>query len=49
VKDLFENRVRRGVFGPKREEGWRKLLNKELHNLYFSPNIITEIKLRDMV
>jgi hypothetical protein len=33
---MFANRVLRGVFGPKRgevREDWRKLLNKELHNL----------------
>jgi hypothetical protein len=40
---VFENRVLRGIFGSKRNEvtgDWRKLLNKELHNLYSSPNII---------
>jgi hypothetical protein len=38
---VFENRVLRRIFGPKREEdgSWRKLHNYELHNLYFSPNI----------
>jgi hypothetical protein len=33
---MFENRVSRRIFGPKRDEetgGWRKLLNEELHNL----------------
>jgi hypothetical protein len=33
---LFENRVLRGIFGPKREEvagGWRRMHNEELHNL----------------
>jgi hypothetical protein len=43
----FENRVLRGVFGPKRDEvigGWRKLHNEELHNLYCSPSIIRIIK-----
>jgi hypothetical protein len=37
---VFENRVLRRIFGPKRDEvtgGWRKLHNEELHNLYFSP------------
>jgi hypothetical protein len=32
---VFENRVLRGTFGPKRDEvtaGWRKLHNEELHN-----------------
>jgi hypothetical protein len=44
---VFENRVLRRIFGPKRDEvtgGWRKLHNKELHNLYFSQNIIRVIK-----
>jgi hypothetical protein len=39
---MFENRVLR-IFGPKRGEvrgGWRKLHNEELHNLYYSPNVI---------
>jgi hypothetical protein len=34
---VFENRVLRRIFGPKRDEvmeGWRKLHNEELHNLY---------------
>jgi hypothetical protein len=40
---VFENRVVRRIFGPKREEvagGWRTLHNEELHNLYASQNII---------
>jgi hypothetical protein len=40
---VFENRVLRRIFGPKRDEmvgGWRKLHNGELRNLYGSPNII---------
>jgi hypothetical protein len=40
---VFENRVLRRIFGPKRDEvggGWRKLHNGELHNLYSLPNII---------
>jgi hypothetical protein len=44
---VFENRLLRRVFGPKREEetgGWRKLRNEELHNLYSSPDIISVIK-----
>jgi hypothetical protein len=48
---VFENRVLRRIFGPKRDEvkgGWRKLHKEELHNLYFSPNIITTIKSRTM-
>jgi hypothetical protein len=45
---VFENRVLRKIFGPKREEdgSWRKLHNDELHNLYSSPNIVREIKSR---
>jgi hypothetical protein len=44
---VFENRVLRGIFGPKRDEvtgKWRRLHNKELHALYFSPNINRVIK-----
>jgi hypothetical protein len=40
---LFENRVLRRIFGPRREEvmgGWRKLCNEELRDLYSSPSII---------
>jgi hypothetical protein len=45
---VFENRVLRRVFGPKREEdgSWRKLHNDELHRLYSSPNIVRVIKSR---
>jgi hypothetical protein len=46
---VFENRVLRRIFGPKRDDvinGWRKLNNDELHNLYSSPNIIRMIKSR---
>jgi hypothetical protein len=48
---LFENRVLRRIFGPKRDEvtgEWRKLLNGELHNLCSSPDIIGQIKSRRM-
>jgi hypothetical protein len=48
---VFENRVLRRIFGPKRDEvtgDWRKLHNEDLHNLYSSPNIIRLIKLRRM-
>jgi hypothetical protein len=48
---VFENRVLRRIFGPKRDEvtgDWRKLHNEELHNLYFSPSIIRMIKLGSM-
>jgi hypothetical protein len=44
---VSENRVLRGIFGPKREEvagGWRRLHNEELQNLYTSPDIIRVIK-----
>jgi hypothetical protein len=46
---VFENRVLRRIFGPKRDEvtgRWRKLHNEELHNLYSSPSIIRMIKSR---
>jgi hypothetical protein len=48
---VFENRVLRRIFGPKRDEvrgGCRKLHNEELHNLYSSPSIIRMIKSRRM-
>jgi hypothetical protein len=48
---VFENRVVRGIFGPKRGEvtgEWRKLHSGELHNLYSSPDIIRQIKSRRM-
>jgi hypothetical protein len=48
---VFENRVLRRIFGPKRDDvtgDWRKLHNEELHNLYPSPNIIRMIKSRRM-
>jgi hypothetical protein len=48
---VFENRVLRRIFGPRRDEvtgGWIKLYNKKLHNLYSSTNIIRVIKLRRM-
>jgi hypothetical protein len=44
---VFENRVLRIIFGPKRDEvtgEWRKLLNEELHILYSSPDIIRQVK-----
>jgi hypothetical protein len=46
---MFENRVLRRIFVPKRDEvkgEWRKLHNEELHNLYSSPDIIRQIKSR---
>jgi hypothetical protein len=48
---VFENRVLRRIFGPKRDEvtgRWRKLHSEELHNLYSSPSIIRMIKSRRM-
>jgi hypothetical protein len=48
---VFENRVLRRIFGPKRDGvtgRWRKLHNEELHNLYSSPSIIKIIKSRRM-
>jgi hypothetical protein len=47
---VFENRVLRWIFVPKREEdgSWRKLNNDELRSLYSSPNIVTVIKSRTM-
>jgi hypothetical protein len=48
---VFENRVLRRIFGPKRDEetgGWRKLHNEELNNLYSSPSTIRMIKSRTM-
>jgi hypothetical protein len=48
---VFENRVLKRIFGPKRDRvtgGWRKLHNEGLHNLYSSPSIIRIMKLRRM-
>jgi hypothetical protein len=48
---VFENRVLRRIFGPKREEvagGWRRLHNEELHNLYTLPNIVRAIESKRM-
>ena len=46
---MFENKVLRKIFGAKRDEitgEWRKLHNVELHALYSSPNIISNLKSR---
>jgi hypothetical protein len=48
---LFGNTVARRIFGPKRDEvigGWRKMHDKELHDLYSSPIIIKIMKSRRM-
>jgi len=48
---VFENRVLRRIFGPKRDEvtgEWRKLHNEELNDLYSSPNIVRMIKSKIM-
>jgi hypothetical protein len=49
---VFENRVLRRVFGPKRDEvtgEWRKLHNEELNDLYSLPNIVRVVKSRRMI
>jgi hypothetical protein len=46
---VFENRLLKRIFGPRRAEvrgEWRKLRNKELHDLYSSPSVIRIIKSR---
>jgi hypothetical protein len=48
---VFENRVLRSIFEPRRDEvtgEWRKLHNEELNNLYCSPYIVRVIKSRRM-
>jgi hypothetical protein len=48
---VFENRVVRRIYGPKRDEvagGRRKLHDEELHDLYSSPSIVRAIKARRM-
>ena len=48
---VFENKVLRKVFGPKRDEvtgEWRKLHNEELNDLYSLPNIVRVVKSRRM-
>ena len=44
---VFENRVLRRIFGPKRDEvtrEWRKIRNEELNELYCSQNIVRVLK-----
>jgi hypothetical protein len=48
---VFENRVLRRVFGPKRDEvtgEWRKLHNEELNDWYSFPNTVRVVKSRRM-
>jgi hypothetical protein len=48
---VFEKRVLRRIFGPKRYEtagGWRKLHNEEFHNLYSLPSVTRTLKSRRM-
>jgi hypothetical protein len=48
---VFENKVLRRIFGPKKDQvtgGWRKLYNEELRDLYSSPSIIRIINSRRM-
>ena len=42
---IFENRILRRIFGPKRDENgeWRRLNIEELHSLYRSPNVVRVI------
>jgi hypothetical protein len=49
---MFENKMLRRIFGPKKEEvvkGLRRLHKEELHNLYSSPSIVRVIKSRRMI
>jgi hypothetical protein len=51
IDRVFESRVLKGIFGPRRDKvtgDWKKLHNEELHNLYSSPSIIGVIKSKKM-
>jgi hypothetical protein len=46
---MFEKRVLRRIFGPKRDEetgGWRELHYEELHNLYSSPSVMVKSRMK---
>ena len=48
---VFENRVLRRIFGPKKDEvtgEWKELHNERFNDLYSSPNIVGFIKLKRM-
>jgi hypothetical protein len=48
---VFEKRVLKGIFGPKRDKvkgEWRKLHSRTPHNMYSSPHVIRQIKSRRM-
>jgi hypothetical protein len=47
---MFQNRVLRRIFGPRRDKvtgKWRKLHNRELHDLYSSPSIIRNNEVKE--
>ena len=48
---VFENKILRRIFGPKRDENgkWRRFQNEELYSLYYSPDIRRIIKSRKLI